>query len=104
MSAALPLPRSALDAVAMPRRVSILGATGSIGASTIQILKQQPSSYGIEAVTAGSNAVALAIAARELGARFAAVADPNAYRELKAALAGTAIEAAAGPDAMIEAA
>ena len=42
--------------------------------------------------------------AREFGARFAAVADPDAYGELKDALAGTGIEAAAGADAVVEAA
>jgi 1-deoxy-D-xylulose-5-phosphate reductoisomerase len=91
-------------AIAAPRSVTILGATGSIGASTIDLLKRNPSSYRVEAVTANRNGRALARIARELDARFAAVADASAYRDLKEDLAGSGIEAAAGPRAMIEAA
>jgi 1-deoxy-D-xylulose-5-phosphate reductoisomerase len=91
-------------AVAAPRSVTILGATGSIGASTIDLLKRNPSAYRVEAVTANRNGHALAGIARELGARFAAVADAGGYRDLKEDLAGTGIQAAAGPGAMIEAA
>ena len=88
----------------MPRTVTLLGATGSIGASTIDLLRQEAGRYQVEAVTADRNAVALARLARELGARFAVVADPEAYGELKAELAGSNIEPAAGPDAIVEAA
>jgi 1-deoxy-D-xylulose-5-phosphate reductoisomerase len=88
----------------VPRTVTLLGATGSIGTSTADLLRQDPAGYRVEAVTAHRNAAALARLARELGARFAAVADPDAYDELKAALSGSGIEAAAGPAAIIEAA
>jgi 1-deoxy-D-xylulose-5-phosphate reductoisomerase len=84
--------------------VTLLGATGSIGASTIDLLRQEAARYQVEAVTADRNAAALARLARELGARFAVVADPAAYGELKAELSGSNIEAAAGPDAVVEAA
>ena len=84
--------------------MTLLGATGSIGASTIDLLRQEAGRYQVEAVTADRNAVALAKLARELGARFAVVADPEAYGELKAELAGSNIEPAAGPDAIVEAA
>ena len=104
MNRALPLARSETDPVAAPRRVTILGATGSVGASTVEILKQQPALYRVEAVTARGNAVALARIARELGARFAAIADESAYGALKEALGATGIEAAAGPAAVVEAA
>jgi 1-deoxy-D-xylulose-5-phosphate reductoisomerase len=87
-----------------PRRVTLLGATGSIGSSTIDLLRQEAARYQVEAVTADRNATALARLARELGARFAVVADPEAYGELKAALAGSNIEPAAGPAAIVEAA
>src|SRR5690606_5985976 len=87
-----------------PLRVSVLGATGSIGASTIDLLKRAPARYEVEALCANGNAVALARQARELGAKFAAVAEPSKYRELKDALAGSSIEAGAGPAAIIEAA
>ena len=88
----------------MPRTVTLLGATGSIGASTIDLLRQEAPRYQVEAVTADRNAAALARLARELGARIAVVADPAAYGELKAELSGSNIEAAAGPDAVVEAA
>lgn len=86
------------------RRVTLLGATGSIGASTLDLVRRNPARFRIEAVTAGRNAQALAAVAREVGARFAVVADPAAYGELKSALAGTGIESAAGEAALVEAA
>jgi len=91
-------------AVAAQRSVTILGATGSIGSSTVDLLKRQRSQYRVEAVCANRNAAALALIARDLGARFAAVADEDGYRTLKDELAGTGIEVAAGAAAMIEAA
>jgi 1-deoxy-D-xylulose-5-phosphate reductoisomerase len=84
--------------------VSLLGATGSVGTSTIDLLKRGNGRYQVEAVTANRNAAQLAQLARDLGARFAAVADPKAYPELKTALAGSGIEAASGEAALIEAA
>src|SRR5947209_10794316 len=90
--------------VAAERSVTVLGATGSIGASTIDLLKRERAHYRVEALSANTNAAALAALARELGARFAAVGDPAAYRELKDALAGSGIEAAAGAGALVEAA
>ncbi len=86
------------------RSVTLLGATGSIGASTIDLIKREPGRYRVEAVSANTSAAALAALARELNARFAAVGDPAAYRELKDALAGTGIAVGAGADALIEAA
>ena len=84
--------------------VTLLGATGSIGASTIDLIKHRPERFRVEAVTANRNVVGLARLAREVGARFAAVADGNAYRELKIALAGSGIEVGSGEAALIEAA
>src|SRR6202035_5154354 len=99
------LKKSELSASApIERSVTLLGATGSIGASTIDLIKREPARYRVEAVTATKNAPALAALARELDARFAAVGDPAAYRELKDALAGTGIAVGAGEDALIEAA
>jgi 1-deoxy-D-xylulose-5-phosphate reductoisomerase len=86
------------------RSVTLLGATGSIGASTIDLLKRERSRYRVEAVSAHRSATALAALARDLGARFAAVGDPAAYGELKEALAGSGIAAGAGESALIEAA
>ncbi|MDR3420476.1 MAG: 1-deoxy-D-xylulose-5-phosphate reductoisomerase [Xanthobacteraceae bacterium] len=97
-------PLARVELAPVPRTVTLLGATGSIGTSTIDLLRQERARYRVEAVTAHRNAAALARLARELGARFAAVADPDAYTELKAALSGSGIEAAAGSAAVIEAA
>jgi 1-deoxy-D-xylulose-5-phosphate reductoisomerase len=97
-------PRARIELAPVPRAVTLLGATGSIGSSTVDLLRQDPARYRVEAVTAHRNAAALARLARELGAGFAAVADPQAYSELKAELSGSGIEAAAGTAAVVEAA
>jgi 1-deoxy-D-xylulose-5-phosphate reductoisomerase len=86
------------------RTVTILGATGSIGASTVDLLKRERHRFRIEALSANKNAAALAAIARELGARFAAIGDPAAYGDLKSALSGTGIKAAAGESGLLEAA
>ena len=86
------------------RSVTILGATGSIGASTLDLIKREPGRYRVESISARRNAAALGKIAREVGARHAVVADHAAYRELKDALSGSRIEAAAGEDALVEAA
>ena len=96
--------RARVGLAAAPRTVTLLGATGSIGSSTIDLLRRDPDRYQIEAVTAHRNGATLARLALELGARFAAVAEPDAYDELKAGLSGSRIEAAAGPAALVEAA
>jgi 1-deoxy-D-xylulose-5-phosphate reductoisomerase len=86
------------------RSITILGATGSIGTSTLDLIKREPERYRVESITARGNAAALGKIAREVGARHAVVADHAAYRELKDALSGSRIEAAAGEDALVEAA
>jgi 1-deoxy-D-xylulose-5-phosphate reductoisomerase len=67
-------------------------------------LRRDRAGYQVEAVTAYREAGALARLARELGARFAAVADPTCYAKLKSELSGSGIEAAAGPHSLVEAA
>jgi 1-deoxy-D-xylulose-5-phosphate reductoisomerase len=86
------------------RSITILGATGSIGASTIDLIKREPARFRVEAVSAHRNATALAALARELDVRFAAIGDDKAYRTLKDELGNSGIEAAAGEEALIEAA
>ncbi|MDF2235475.1 1-deoxy-D-xylulose-5-phosphate reductoisomerase [Albimonas sp. CAU 1670] len=87
------------------RRISVLGATGSIGRSTLDILRHAgPEAAQVVALTGHSNIAALAEAAREFRAEIAVTADPSRYEDLKEALAGTGIEAAAGERAVIEAA
>jgi 1-deoxy-D-xylulose-5-phosphate reductoisomerase len=95
-------------AISAPRAlelaVTLLGATGSIGSSTVDLLLLHRERFRVEAVTAQRNAAALAKLARQVGARFAVVADPACYGELKDALARSGIEAAAGAEAIVEAA
>ncbi len=87
-----------------PRSVTILGSTGSVGQSTVDLIARDPASYLVEALVAGSSVELLAEQARRLRAKLAVVADPDRYRALKEALAGTSIVAAAGPEAVTEAA
>ena len=87
-----------------PRRVTILGSTGSIGQNTVDLLLRDPDGFQVEALTANRNPPRLAEQARALRARFAAIADPDHYPALKEALAGTGIEPACGADALAEAA
>ncbi|MFL6937550.1 MAG: 1-deoxy-D-xylulose-5-phosphate reductoisomerase, partial [Xanthobacteraceae bacterium] len=100
----LPVTRSDWSVAAAERCVTILGATGSIGTSTIDVVKHARGLYRVEAVASGGNAASLARLARELDARFAAIADPHAYRDLKSHLSGTRTEPAAGSAAVVEAA
>jgi 1-deoxy-D-xylulose-5-phosphate reductoisomerase len=86
------------------RRVTILGSTGSIGQSTVDLLLRNADGFEVEALTAYRNPLRLAEQARALRARFAAIADPSHYTALKAALSGTGIEAACGAEALTEAA
>jgi 1-deoxy-D-xylulose-5-phosphate reductoisomerase len=92
------------DSSAEPRRVTVLGSTGSVGCNTIDLIERNPGRYVVEALTANNNVGLLAEQARRLKARLAVVADERLYGELEAALAGSAVEAAAGPAAVIEAA
>jgi len=90
--------------VAAMKTITILGATGSVGRSTADVILGDPDRYDVQAVTAYGKAAELAQIARTLKAKRAVVADPAAWPALKEALAGTSIEASAGPDAMLEAA
>jgi 1-deoxy-D-xylulose-5-phosphate reductoisomerase len=87
-----------------PRRISILGATGSIGCSTLDLVMCNRERFTVEALTAASNVERLARQAVECGAKLAVISDAARYDDLKSALAGTGIETAAGADALIEAA
>ena len=100
---AVPL-RNDQPAINGPRAITVLGATGSIGDSTMDLLRLAPERYRVEALTAHSNVQGLAKLAREFNARFAAIADPARLGELKEALSGTGIDCGAGESAIIEAA
>ncbi len=87
-----------------PKRVSVLGATGSVGCNTVDLLARNPQAFTVEVLSANTNAKLLAEQAKRVGAKAAVVANEAAYAELKAALAGTTIEAMAGENALGEAA
>lgn len=87
-----------------PRRISLLGATGSIGASTLDLLAAHPGRFAVEAVSAHRDVGGLARAARATRARIAVIADEDGLVPLREALAGSGIEAAAGRRALVEAA
>jgi 1-deoxy-D-xylulose-5-phosphate reductoisomerase len=85
------------------RRVSILGATGSIGQNTIDLIARAPGDYDVVALTGGANIAQLATDARALRADLAVTAFPERLEDLRAALAGSDVIAAAGPEAIKEA-
>ena len=87
-----------------PRSVTVLGSTGSVGTQTIDLLIGQPERFQVRALVAGRNAKLLAEQAITLKAARAVIADPAGYNELRRALAGTGIDTAAGPEAVVEAA
>src|SRR5262245_41960399 len=101
---AVPLRNNRATAASAVRTVTVLGATGSIGDSTMDLLRGARDRYRVEALTANGNVHALAKLAKEFNARFAAVADPARLGELKEALSGTRTECGAGESAIIEAA
>ncbi|ETX16626.1 1-deoxy-D-xylulose 5-phosphate reductoisomerase [Roseivivax halodurans JCM 10272] len=86
------------------RRVSIFGATGSIGQNTIDLIRRDPHAYEVVALTGGRNVGRLAADAAELGAEIAVTCHDEELPALRAALAGSGVEAASGDAAMIEAA
>ena len=88
----------------MTRTITILGATGSVGASTLDLVRRNPDAFRVVALTANSSASELAELAREFGAEIAVVADEASLPELRAALSGSGIVAAGGEAAVIEAA
>lgn len=86
------------------KRVSILGATGSIGQSTIDLIRRDAGAYDVVALTGGRNIARLAADARRLGADIAVTAHDELLPDLRAALDGSGVEAAAGQAALTEAA
>jgi 1-deoxy-D-xylulose-5-phosphate reductoisomerase len=86
------------------RKIAILGATGSVGASTLDLVERAPERFEVVALTAGTDAARLADAARRTRARLAVIADDSRLEELESRLAGTDCRAAAGSEALKEAA
>ena len=88
----------------MTRSITILGATGSVGSSTLELLRRDRDAWRVEVLTANRSARELAALAREFDARMAVVADETCLSELRDALDGSGIVAAAGRAALCEAA
>ncbi|MGH1459630.1 MAG: 1-deoxy-D-xylulose-5-phosphate reductoisomerase [Paracoccaceae bacterium] len=88
----------------MARKVSIFGATGSIGQSTIDLIARAPQAYEVVALSGGQNIARLAQDAIRLDARIAVTADESRLAELRGALEGSRVIAAAGRAALLEAA
>lgn len=89
---------------AAPRRISVLGATGSVGCSTLDLIERDRAAYEIVALTAHAKVDALIAQALRLRPEVAVIAREDLYEPLREGLAGTGIEAAAGEAALIEAA
>jgi 1-deoxy-D-xylulose-5-phosphate reductoisomerase len=86
----------------MTRSISILGATGSVGASTLDLIRRDREAWRVVALTANGRAAELAALAREFGAEVAVVAEETRLPELREALAGSGVEAAGGSQALCE--
>jgi 1-deoxy-D-xylulose-5-phosphate reductoisomerase len=86
------------------RSVSIFGATGSIGQNTVDLIARDPGAYSVVALTGGANIAQLAEDAKRLKAEVAVTAYDDRLDDLRAALTGSGVEAAAGQGALIEAA
>ena len=86
------------------KKVAILGATGSVGQSTLDLIAAAPGRFEVTALTAASNVEQLASDARRFGADLAVIADERLLPDLVAALAGTEVRCAAGPEGLAEAA
>jgi 1-deoxy-D-xylulose-5-phosphate reductoisomerase len=84
--------------------LTILGATGSVGSQTLDLVARNPGRWQVEALTAGSDLAGLVTAAKACGARFVAIADGAKGAALKDALAGTGIASGAGESALVDAA
>jgi 1-deoxy-D-xylulose-5-phosphate reductoisomerase len=86
------------------KHISVLGATGTIGQNTLSLIAENPSQYTVHALTSQSRVAELAEAAKASRAKLAVIGDESLYAELKTRLQGTGIEAAAGKQAINDAA
>ena len=102
--AVVPAATSRPGAMPAPKRISVLGATGSVGTSTLDLIGRTPNQFEVVALTAQTNVEALAACALRHRAAFAVVGDASRYQALKERLSGSGIEVAAGAAALIEAA
>ena len=93
-----------IDPPGIKRSVTILGATGSVGTSTLDLILRAPDRYNVVALTAQRDVDGLARAARAANAELAVIGDERLYTALKEALSDTGIEVASGAGAVVDAA
>ena len=98
------LSAAGLKGVGTVKRISVLGATGSIGTSALDLIGRTPEAFEIVALTAQNNTEKLAALAKAHNAKVAVIGEASLYDDLKERLAGSGIEAAAGSDALVAAA
>ena len=101
---ATPITKAEARPAEVPRQVTILGSTGSVGCSTIDLIRRAPGAYAVEALTAHRNVEQLLAQAWELRPKLAVIADVGRYEALKQGLEGSGVAAAAGLEALVEAA
>lgn len=89
---------------AVPRRVTVLGSTGSVGTQTLELIEANPGKFTVTALTANQNVDLLIKQALLLQPKLAVIGDESKYKILKDGLSGKGIEIAAGADAIIYAA
>ena len=87
-----------------PKTITVLGSTGSVGCSTLDLVSRNPQAYDVITLTANRNVAALAAQAKKFNAKCAVIADEGCYPDLKEALSGTGIKVAAGAEALDDAA
>jgi len=88
----------------MTRRLSLFGATGSVGQSTLDLVRRDREAWRVDVLTANSDVDELARLALEFGPELVVIADEGRYDALKQTLAGTNIGVAAGAAALTDAA
>ncbi|HQT53336.1 MAG TPA: 1-deoxy-D-xylulose-5-phosphate reductoisomerase, partial [Phenylobacterium sp.] len=93
-----------MGALSLPRRLSVLGCTGSVGVSTLDLIEKSGAEVEMIALTAGRNVERLAEQARRWRPKLAVIEDETKLAELRDRLAGTGVATAAGPSAVVEAA
>lgn len=93
-----------IESVTAPKSITVLGSTGSIGQNTLKLAHAHPDRFSVNALTAGDNVELLASQAKQFRAKRAVIANEKNYAALKDALSGSGIEAAAGEDAVADAA
>ena len=90
--------------MASPEQLAVLGATGSIGTATLDVVARHPQRYQVYGLSAHSQVQELAHLCQQTGAKVAVISDPERYQDLKRALAaaGSKARALAGPEGLLE--